>query len=80
MIILPKNKNTLWTCLISTILGIEKRKRVVRFAKLLFTILISTLVTVPVLAEGFDTIQPANPLSAEPLPVNTVAISVKKQL
>lgn len=46
--------------------------------KLLFTILISTLVTVPALAEGFDSIQPANPLSAEPLPVNTVAISVKK--
>ena len=34
--------------------------------------------TVPVLAEGFDTIQPANPLSTEPLPVNTIAIPLKK--
>ena len=32
----------------------------------------------PVLGEGFDAIQPANPYSPQPFPVNTIAIPIKK--
>ena len=45
----------------------------------LFSLLsIITFMSSPVLAEGFDTIAPANPLSPMPIPANTIALPVKK--
>lgn len=46
--------------------------------KLLCTILITTAIITPVFADGFDSIKPANPLTTEPLPVNTIALPIKK--
>ncbi len=47
--------------------------------KNLFSIIvIAACISTPVLAEGFDTIQPANPFIPQPIPVNTIAIPLKK--
>ena len=46
--------------------------------KLFSTVLISACLSTPVLAEGFDAIQPANPFTPQPIPVNTIAIPLKK--
>ncbi len=46
--------------------------------KLFSTVLISACLSTPVLAEGFDAIQPANPFAPQPIPVNTIAIPLKK--
>ena len=41
-------------------------------------IIIAACISTPVWAEGFDTIQPANPFIPQPIPVNTIAIPLKK--
>ena len=46
--------------------------------KLASTIVITVCLAAPVLGEGFDAIQPANPYSPQPIPVNTIAIPIKK--
>ena len=46
--------------------------------KLFYTVVLIACMSTPVLGEGFDTIQPANPYSPQPIPVNTIAIPVKK--
>ena len=46
--------------------------------KLFHILLISILLSNPAFAEGFDNILPANPVLPQPLPVNTIAIPVKK--
>lgn len=46
--------------------------------KLASTIVITVCLSAPVLGEGFDAIQPANPFVPQPIPVNTIAIPLKK--
>ena len=46
--------------------------------KLFYTVFLVACLTVPALGEGFDAIQPANPYSPQPIPVNTIAIPIKK--
>ena len=46
--------------------------------KLLFTIVITSAVITPVFADGFDAIKPADPLNKKHLPVNTIALPIKK--
>ena len=46
--------------------------------KLFSTVLISACLSTPVLAEGFDAIQPANPFTPQQIPLNTIQIQLKK--
>ena len=46
--------------------------------KLFYTVFLVACLTAPALGEGFDAIQPANPYSPQPIPVNTIAIPIKK--
>lgn len=46
--------------------------------KLFLTFSIIAIASSPCFAEGFDSIQPANPLSPMPIPSNTIALPVKK--
>ena len=46
--------------------------------KILFTAAITYLLTSPVFADGFDSIKPANPFEENSVPVNTIALPLKK--
>ena len=46
--------------------------------KRLLTVMAIALIATPVFAEGFDSIQPANPFDATPINANTIALPIKK--
>lgn len=46
--------------------------------KLVITLLIAFFTSIPALSEGLDKLSPANPLSPQAIPDNTIAIPVKK--